>query len=293
VNWRATATFGTVLSVINISGNGIFNVESGQIGNTGSPIPGIFNPFLYVTINNTSGTLNILGGTVESAGGIAINNANSGTVNISGGRVSTISGQAIVNNGKINVSGTGLVSAEHTTIGNVRSGVAIRARNTANVSISGGKVSSTNGNAIDNDGTVKITGGTVENTVSGDAINNSGALNIFGGTITSPKSAINISSGTTTLSNSPTINGTIYSFSLASLIPNLSTNGKLRVLEFTPGEKKYTLEFSGYVEGDVAVENGANYIDNFVFSSAYDLATGTMKDWSGIKSGNDIVMQSR
>ena len=277
VNWRATAVFVTIYPVITISGNGVFNVESGQIRNIATSLMGN-DLFPSAAIANGSGTLNIFGGTVESTVGTAIRNTNPGTVNISGGRVSTVSGRAIdIRSGNLNISGTGEVSA-HTNEFNNNSGTAIRVINAANVSVSGGTVSATGGLAIDagSSGTINISGN-ARITSAGFAtisVSSNTTTNITGGIVenTWAHSAGRAYSGTTGLfslcmlriGNNPTIAGII------------STNvGRLEVLSsFSPSpERRYTLDFptfltNQYVIGNIAVVNGGNFRNNFILSNS-------------------------
>ncbi|MDR0516331.1 MAG: hypothetical protein LBH25_04730 [Fibromonadaceae bacterium] len=92
VQWKASLTGNPSNSyaLINISGgSGTFEVQSGgtiKNTNTGRSIT-----------NNSTATVTISGGTVESGSGVAIYNASTGTVNVSSGSVSAATGTAIYN----------------------------------------------------------------------------------------------------------------------------------------------------------------------------------------------------
>ncbi|MCL2282053.1 MAG: hypothetical protein FWC26_01905, partial [Fibromonadales bacterium] len=140
-------------------------------------------------INQTSGTTNIIGGTISTIGSGNAFQQTSGTTNVNGGTISTIgNGNAIYQtNGTINVNG-GTVSATGT-------GYAIYQTSVGTINVNGGTVSTASGYTIHNDanagGTVSIKGGTVENKTA-----NSYA--IFNG-----------STGLVVLSGDPTVTGVI------------------------------------------------------------------------------------
>ena len=186
VRWEATLAGqpSNEFALIYISGGtGTFSMQSGSIRNTGSG---------RVILNNSSGTINISGGTVETGSGTAIVNVSSGNINISGNAaLNTTGGTAIYNfsSGTIQVSGgtvNALISHFNTN--------AIRNESTGTIRVSGGTVSMTAGtsyvqNALhtinnNSSGVVEVTGGEVS-VIEGSAIynNSSGRINISGGTI--------------------------------------------------------------------------------------------------------------
>ena len=116
----------------------ILDLKNNTLSNSGN------NP---VIANN--GTLTIISGTITSSANQGAINNNS-TLNITGGTVSaTGSRQAIYNSGILNISGGTFTSStsERATIQNLAAG---------NITITGGSVTSTGSNAIENAGTLKI-----------------------------------------------------------------------------------------------------------------------------------------
>ena len=220
VIWRATLqgtpSSGYALIKLIGGGSGTFQVESGNIENTGTGRAITNNSTTKITVSGnakissktssysstielSSGTttvdkLVISGGTVENTGsGDAVSGY---PVNVSGGIVKVGSGNAINSYGTVNISG-GTVSAT--------SGRAISNHGIVNISGSANITSASNNyETIRNDGTVNIKGGTVENTASGNAIYNIDTVNVENGTVKSGnyyaifnvRGTVNITGGT-------------------------------------------------------------------------------------------------
>ncbi|MDR3001230.1 MAG: hypothetical protein LBU89_08200, partial [Fibromonadaceae bacterium] len=95
----------------------------------------------------------------------------------------------------------------------------------------------------------------------GAAIENTGGnIHVIDGTISGYYSILNIdATGSLILSGNPTINGTISGFE----------PGKIRAADnFNPSEnKKYILEFRDISVGDIAVDWGINFVNNFVLAN--------------------------
>ena len=115
----------------------------------------------YAVWNAGSGTLNIIGGTIEGTGDVIYNDS-SGSVNITGGIVSATMQIAIHNYGSegiINISGGEVYAASGAVSGeeiNISGGIISTETGTAvsgvNINISGGTISSNTGIAIQNYG---------------------------------------------------------------------------------------------------------------------------------------------
>ncbi|GBU23421.1 hypothetical protein R83H12_00032 [Fibrobacteria bacterium R8-3-H12] len=157
---------------------------------------------------NSSGVVNISGGTVQATGSsYAVYNSDNGVMNISGGKVTAISNHVIMNSsGVVNISGgmvqttssiyavfnsSGVVNISGGTVQATSSGYAVYNSSTGVVNISGGTVENTanfaSSRTIYNNstGTVNISGGTVSATAIGSSIYNysTGTVIITGGTI--------------------------------------------------------------------------------------------------------------
>ncbi|MDR2580891.1 MAG: YDG domain-containing protein [Fibromonadaceae bacterium] len=187
VVWQAELVGNVSLNnaLINLTGTGTFNMESGSITH--------INNGMGRTINNEStGTVNVLGGTVHNELGNynAIRNEVGGIVNVSGGTVSVWGGQAIDN------VAAGTINASGGTIINIGGVTAIRNFGTGTITVSGNAiitaatVVATSGviHLADAAGTLNVTGGTVQHTAisaNARAIYNAGAatVNISGGTV--------------------------------------------------------------------------------------------------------------
>jgi len=310
VAWKASlhgSPSDTYALIVISGGAGTFDVQSGDIWNTGTG---------RTIINNSpNAVVNVSGGEVKASTRTTIYNYSSGTVNISGGTVSTLTGTAIVNNNSnsvVNVSG-GTVSATtgtaiHIYYGTLTvSGSAIITSSTSNqtiyseyssakINITGGIVENTadNGVAVYNYGTINISGGTVSSTggntnaintrsgtvnISGGTVSTSGTYpavyvyggtaKITGGTISASHNAISTTnSPTLILGGSPTITGRIYAYPEKFSV--ITTDADI----FAPASKVYTLDFpdAQYTAGTIAVMNGRNFVNNFIlYKSNYAL----------------------
>jgi len=214
LNWQATVSGSNPNNpLMEFAGAGNVNV-TGNITQSGTAGTGIrYNGTGTLTINstiassannvygtvwnNSSGTVNVTGGTIsnDASGGIAISNNTSGTVNVSAGNINAGTNSCAILNastGKTNISGTAVITS---TVGSTDMGTIYNSGVNAILTISGGTVRNTqsdgvNKRAIQNLGTVNITGGTVTLTAPNGAtssIRNSGAsavVNFTGGTIT-------------------------------------------------------------------------------------------------------------
>ena len=189
---RLTISGGTVENTS--SGNAIYNNSTGAVNVSGGTVSATSGTAIY---NNSghqkiAGVINISNGTVSATSGYAIygsgysSNYGAGTVTISGGTVSATNGTAIyINYGTVNVSG-GTVSG--TTGRAIYIGDGTVTISGSTTKITSANTSSTDGTIYWYSGTLNINGGTVENTSSGNAIYNdyySGTVNISGGTVKS------------------------------------------------------------------------------------------------------------
>ena len=262
-NWEAggVAVYNASPGAISISGGtvqaqniAIRNNNTGLLTVTGGTVQ--VNTGVAVW-NNSTGDLNINNGTVlaAAAGGRAIYNLSGGNVSIrnsalvssttgiavdnaSTGRI-TVSNSATVTSANVNSSAPGTIylynNGTSTSIrlsitgGTVKNtaagGVAICNTSRGSISITGGTVSTTTGNAIrkNNTGQLNISGGTVSAT-TGDAVwnDNAGEINISGGTVTSAGGAI-VNNGAGTLNISGTAKVTTTATNTYSAIYNPST----------------------------------------------------------------------
>jgi len=170
-NWGAVTLSGKITGtgiILNVTGN-VSITSTGEITNTNTAASNI------VVFFNSTGTLNITGGTVSAVAGRAVQNNSTGTVNISGGTVSTTGDNsvAVQNNstGTVNISG-GTVS----TTGN--SGIAVNNLARGAVNISGGAI---NGGTVGRAAVLNASTGKIK--VSGTATISSGITTSNSGTI--------------------------------------------------------------------------------------------------------------
>jgi hypothetical protein len=219
---------GGTLSVT--TGYAIMNQAAGTVNVSGGTVKStVDGAFSIAIFNNAGGTINVSGGTISTTTGRAIYNYTyAGTVNITGGTISATTGNAILNyvNGIINISqaddskptlitsysGSATISQSSGGTGDTSTAVRIR--------ISGGTIENTipenstiNARAIYNTsrGEVQITGGTVRVTQSAAiAIHNQGA-----GRITISQADPNVPTLITS-ANTRTDSGTIYLSAAAS-----------------------------------------------------------------------------
>jgi len=205
---RSTGTVnitGGTLSVAGSTSSAVYNESTGKITVSGTAkvtSSGSTTSGAGTINNNSAGTIEITGGTVENTGysGRAIYNNSTGTVSISDGTVSAGTGYAVYNSstGKITVSGTARVTSKNVTstqgtiyLANSGSATAVR------LDIIGGTVenmeANANARAIYNAsaGAVSISGGTVS-AKQGYAIykNGTGTTTLTGGLVFAYGSAI-------------------------------------------------------------------------------------------------------
>ncbi|MDR3000221.1 MAG: hypothetical protein LBU89_03060, partial [Fibromonadaceae bacterium] len=228
-------------------------------------------------ITNGIGTLTIRGGTISAATGAIFTD---GTVNISGGIISG-DGYAIYNqNGMVNITG-GTISADYAVYGGPLG--------TGSVNISGGTIFATGANAavhnlttgeINISGTANITSANTSAT-NGTIFVMEGNLKITGGTITNTatdgNAIYNSSTGSVALGGSPTIIGNIRKRATAGNFEVIIEGDNV----FEPAGKIYTLAFTTYAQGNVAVENGKDFLDNFVLANSV---------WGVMADGDNLVM---
>jgi hypothetical protein len=196
----------TVLGRVNTAGSGnTITLNNGASMNSLADISNTNNVSGNAVYHNSTGTLNIRGGTISATGGnsgVAVGNYSTGTVNISGGRVEVTMGAGSVavhndTNGTIIISGGRIQAAGGRAIHNKSSGKIIVSGAVWDEGTQTGTLI-TSANIWDSRGTIQnfetgeiqITGGTIRNTVTGDedatAINNlsSGTVTISGGLVT-------------------------------------------------------------------------------------------------------------
>ena len=263
----------------------VYNVSSGSVNITGGTFSATTG---YAVLNYSTGAVTISGGTVSATTGQAVYNYSTGAVTISGGTVSATTGVAVCNfsNGKITVSqatgNTTLITSANTstsygtillmpsgtdtavrleiTGGRVENTASISIaytvmnRSTGAVTISGGTVSTTSGDAVYNDsiGAVTISGGTVS-TTSGDAVYNysGGTVTISGGTVsaTSGRAVYNCSIGKITVSqatgNTTLITSANTSSNYGTIFLMPSGNDTAVRLEITGGRVENTSTTTG------------------------------------------------
>ena len=258
----ATSFFGVIYNnrngEIEITGGTVENTATGPAVSGGSGAVTISGGTVSATTGTavSGGSVTISDGTVSATTGTAVSG---GSVTISGGTVSATTGTAVNSTGKITVSGTTTkvtsanVTSSAGTIVVASSGTATEERlaitggtveNTANnasaravynastgaMTISGGTVSATNGNAVNNNstGAITINGGTVENTAASANAravynNSTGAMTISSGTVSANTgvAVYNNSTGKITVSGTATkvssanvtsTSGTIYNY---------------------------------------------------------------------------------
>jgi hypothetical protein len=203
--------------------------------------------------NNSTGAVNIRGGTVSAATGVAVYNVSTGKITVSGTATKVTSANVTSTSGTIVIATNGTETAERLTI-------------------IGGTVENTAGNANaraiynNSTGAVNISGGTVSATSSGRAIHNNstGTVTISGGTVSVPAGYAVYSmdaNSSVVLGGNPSIIGSIAT---ASEKLSLAAN-------FAPVSKTYTLAFASYTNGSIAVPKGKNYLSSFKLRQCYAL----------------------
>ena len=231
-NSGSTNTVGFYLN----NAGAVVNFNSGTLSTTG----GNFQPIR----NESTGSINISGGTITSTNGNAINNNSTGKISISGtAQVSSSSnystiwlGTGIAGQEILNVSG-GTISAVNT--------IAVDNNSTGSVNISGGTITSTNDRAINNQSTGKISiSGTAQVSSSNyptiwlnSGIAGQEILNISGGTIESTgndaiNDSISAGGGIVTIYNSATIvakRNALYLDNMNLIIGNVAIEGCIKM----------------------------------------------------------------
>jgi hypothetical protein len=266
-------TSGTMLA------EGLF-IEGGTVENTARG---------NVIYGNYGSDINISGGTVQ---------ANTGTAVYLGGdyRKITVSGTAKVTSANTSYSGgtiflerrsvgasPALFDIEGGTVENTASGNAVydasgtSAFDGGTITISGGEVKATTGDAVRGNGygTINISGGTMSAT-TGSAVYGSGTVNITGGTMQAT-TGIAAYGSSITLGGNPSITGRIY-----------YSTGKLSVVTgsnaFAPSAGKiYTLDLVNYANDYVAVVNGATFSSNFKMQN---------DKWFLVQSGSNLIAKT-
>jgi len=187
-------------------------------------------------ICQSSGTLNISGGTVSATTGRAIDH-DYGALNIISGTVSATSGTAVYSRiGTLNISGGNVQATDN--------GKAVYIYGDGTVTINGGTVSATSGNAVENNSTsaLNISNGTVSAT-TGRAIYNAsrGAVNMSGGTVsaTTGSAIFNGSTGAVSISG-----GTVQATSSGVAVYNTSSGTVIVNGGTVTGVKKYANSYS-------------------------------------------------
>ena len=264
------------------------NISGGTVSSGGSTI-------FHNTASGTgyiNGPITISGGTVSSTGAYAIEKRTSSLLTISGDALITSASHESETRSTIFASS---IVMEGGRVENTseRGGTAIRYIG-ARLTIRGGVVSSTKGYAIYSSvnsyninisgnalvtsggirgtiygGFINIEGGRVENTAEegGTAIyytgtGSSSVLTISGGVVSSTKGMAVFSNqayGSIVLGGDPDITGSIRCVPSTLSVAVGSGN------DFAPNaERRYALEFTRYRTNDIAVVDGAPFIDNFV-----------------------------
>ncbi|GBU26694.1 hypothetical protein R84B8_00204 [Treponema sp. R8-4-B8] len=282
-------------------------IEGGTVENTATGSNG------RAVFNNSTGAVNISGGTVQGNTGNAIYYTSTGAVNISGGEVKAGTGIAVYVSGagKITVSETAKVTSANAAnntgtiylasscileinggtvenTANNSNAMVIFSYSTSTINVSGGTVQATgtsNGYAINNylaGGSVNISSGTVLAT-SGTAVYNyaAGAINISGGTVsatggTSSRAVTNYAGGTVTISG-----GTVSATGAGHAVANNANTG---VINISGGSVSATSGYAvyNYNAGTVTISGGT--VSATSGSAVYNNTTGSVTISSGTVS---------
>ena len=175
VIWRADYT-SSEINAITIGGEGFFELPAGgSITNTGSG-------YAVVVGNSAVMTVTVSGGEIRSEGG-GINGGTKGAIiNVSGGLVEARSNAISGQRANVHISGGLVTSSEGSAVSNIGDG--------SSVTVSGGEARSVDSVAI---GSVDVTisGGLVENADMGyQTISASGSLTMTGGTVRNPSATL-------------------------------------------------------------------------------------------------------
>jgi uncharacterized repeat protein (TIGR02543 family) len=233
-----------------------------------------------ISTGNTSG-FTVSGGTVSATTGRAINYNAGGTVTISGSstKVTSANTSTSYSSGTIYFSDGGTLIINAGTVENTATSVSANGNANAigiywsstTVNVNGGIVKSEVGNAIShvyawNGITVNISGGMISTNASSKAAVyvKEGTVKITGGTIENTAnswSVYNESSASLTLGGNPTITGRIYTYPEKMSVITAATD------KFVPAANRlYTLDFpeAQYVVSKIAVMSGRDFLRNFV-----------------------------
>jgi hypothetical protein len=255
-NGTVSATSG---SAVYINGAGAVIISGGTIEATTG---------YAVNMRNSSCTVDITGGAVKATTGSAFFIYTGAQVNISGGRIEATTGSAVRNDSaaKITISGNAVVTSAHATLGTIF-------------------CTGTSGTTAVR---LEITSGTVENTGTGAAVYNSsmGAIMISGGTVSatsgyavrSTSSSSDENAGAITLGGNPLITGRIQPVAPG----RLSVTTSAPAFAPSPTTKRYTLDYTSYAAGDIAVIGGASSLSFFVLSN--------QPAWKLAVSGSNLVI---
>jgi hypothetical protein len=249
-DWGLITLTGKITSAQSASPYATIYLTNSVSANSTADIANTANSLGEAVRHNSTGTLNITGGTVTRTNGsssvFAVRNISTGTVNIGGtAQVFTNSNSHIaVRNdglGTVNIGGTAQVSASNAYAiyngGNGKITVSDNAAvSSANTNTSQGTVYLSFGG-----GSLEITGGTVSNTAAGG------------------NAVYNDYNGSVLLGGDPVITGKIrYNAGELSVITGGGADN------FAPASgKMYTLDLSAYSAGLTAVTDGATFGSNF------------------------------
>jgi len=247
-----------------------------------------------VIYNNSTGAVEISGGTVSATTGTAVTNARAGTITVSG-TANVTSANNNTSQGTIQLITSGSTVATRLTIsgGTVSNtaagGNAVYNASTGAIIISGGTVSATTGVAVYSASTGSITVSGTANVTSANNNTSQGtifvtgvmATRILGGTVSNTdadgNAVRNNSTGAITLGGNPTITGPIFRNTATTL--NLTGTPT-----FDPqSDRVYTLDYAEgiYAANVTAVTGGTNFFDNFTLANT---------NWKLITSGNNLVL---
>jgi len=183
-------------------------------------------------VSRSTGTLNIIGGKIQSTTGYAVYSSSTGKIAVSGTALVT-SATKFSDSGTILIADNGTATATRLeitggTVQNTAGGMVVRNLSTGAVDISGGTISATSGYwAVYNEstGTVNISGGALSAAEGRTVINSStGAVNISGGTVSAAEEFAvgNFSTGKITVSGTARItarnSSTIWLYSSGTAI---------------------------------------------------------------------------
>ena len=208
-----------------------------------------------IDIVKNNGDLSLTKTTIQSKGGYGVKNENSGTV--------TMDGYSVLNS----TDSYGLYNTGNNF--ELGAGTVYGLKNTGNMTITGTTVvhNVNDKYAVENSGTITMTGGEISDTKDKELIHNTGTFNANGGTISAKNTAIKdgtivVDGGTVTSTNGPTINSlnvTVNSGSITSTegtaiyseATNNNNGGKVTINGGTVNGKTY-----GINSNDITVTGG-------------------------------------